>query len=250
MTVHRSARVGFERSAGAYERARPDYPPDAVAWLAEHMGLFAGRVVLDLAAGTGKLTRALVPTGARVLAVEPLAGMRAVLEQLEPGVTALDGTAEAIPLPAASADAVTVAQAFHWFDGPAALAEIHRVLRPGGTLALVWNVRDLADPVQAAVEEILAPLRGTTPAHRYDRWRPVFDSTPLFGPSEQRSFANVPTLDAGGLVDRVASTSFVGELEDERRAAVLERVRALAATLPRRFAMPYTTDVEIFARRD
>src|SRR5690606_25154234 len=129
-----AAAEGFGRGAEAYESARPSYPPDAVGEIATVCDVGPGRRVLDLAAGTGKLTRLLVPTGAEVVAVEPVAEMRAVLSAVLPGVEALDGTAEAIPLPDASVDAVTVAQAFHWFDPPVALAEIARVLRPGGTL--------------------------------------------------------------------------------------------------------------------
>ncbi len=149
------AAAGFSSAAGEYERARPSYPPEAVSWLAERTGLGPGRTVVDLAAGTGKLTRLLVGTGARVVAVEPLAEMRALIPEGE----VLDGTAEDLPLPAAAADVVTVAQALHWFDLDRALPEIHRVLRPDGWLVLVWNMRDLDDPVQGAVEDLLAPLR-------------------------------------------------------------------------------------------
>jgi len=110
--------------------------------------------VVDLAAGTGKLTRPLLATGAEVVAVEPVAEMRAVLPA---GARAVDGTAEEMPLNTGSVDAVAVAQAFHWFDGDAALAEIHRVLRPDCSLALVWNRRQMDDPVNQAIEELIAP---------------------------------------------------------------------------------------------
>lgn len=166
--VHESAAVGFARSADAYERARPEYPDGAMAWLAGRLGLRRGVTVLDLAAGTGKLTRRLLETGATVVAVEPVAEMRAGLSA---DATVLDGVAEAIPLGDATADAVTVGQAFHWFDGDRALREIHRVLRPRGNLALVWNRRELDDPVQAAIQALLAPYRYGTPAHASDAWR-------------------------------------------------------------------------------
>jgi ubiquinone/menaquinone biosynthesis C-methylase UbiE len=136
--VHRAAATGFARSVEAYERGRPDYPPEAIAYLQRELELRAGRTVVDLAAGSGKLTRQLVALRCEVIAVEPVDEMRAAIGA---GIRTLEGTAEAIPLPDASADAVTVAQAFHWFDGPKALAEIARVLRPGGALALVWNRR-------------------------------------------------------------------------------------------------------------
>ena len=243
--VHEEAARGFARSADAYERARPEYPAEAVAWLAERTGLRPGRTVVDLAAGTGKLTRPLAATGARVIAVEPVPEMRARIGPEAARV--LDGTAEAIPLPDASADAVTVAQAFHWFDGPAALAEIHRVLRPGGALALVWNRRPLEDPVHAAIERIIAPHRGDAPAHRSGAWRAAFDATTLFGPLEERTFAHSRPHDADALADRVGSTSFVAALDDGPHAEVIAAVRALAAEGA--VDVPYVCEVLVCDRR-
>jgi len=243
--VHDAAARGFSRSADAYDRARPDYPPAAVAWLAERLGLRPGRTVVDLAAGTGKLTRPLAATGAEVVAIEPIAEMRARI-----GAAAgrsLDGTAEAIPLPDASADAVTVGQAFHWFDGPVALAEIHRVLRPGGALALVWNRRPLEDPVHAAIERIIAPYRGDAPAHRSGAWRAAFDATTLFGPLEERTFTHSRPHDADALADRVGSTSFVAALDDGPQADVIAAVRALAAE--GLVELPYVCEVLMCDRR-
>jgi len=243
--VHAAAARGFSRSADAYDRARPDYPPAAVAWLAERLGLRPGRTVVDLAAGTGKLTRPLAATGAEVVAIEPVAEMRARIG--DAAARALDGTAEAIPLRDASADAVTVAQAFHWFDGPAALAEIHRVLRPGGALALVWNRRPLEDPVHAAIERIIAPHRGDAPAHRSGAWRAAFDATTLFGPLEERTFTHSRPHDADALADRVGSTSFVAALDDGPQADVIAAVRALAAEGP--VELPYVCEVLMCDRR-
>jgi len=237
--VHAAAARGFARSADAYERARPEYPPAAIAWLRERLGLGPGRRVVDLAAGTGKLTRPLAVTGAEVVAVEPVAEMRA---RIGPSAAAvLEGTAEAIPLPAASADALTVGQAFHWFDGPAALAEIHRVLRPGGALALVWNHRPLDDPVHAAIEALVAPHRAGAPAHQSGAWRAAVDATPLFGPLEERTFAHAQEMDADALADRVGSTSVIAALDDRARAEVLAAVRALASDGPVR--LPYVCEV-------
>jgi SAM-dependent methyltransferase len=223
--MHEAAATGFARTPELYERARPGYPSAAVAWLARRLSIGPGRRVLDLAAGTGKLSRPLAATGAEVVAVEPLAGMRA---RIGPGIEALEGTAEAIPLADAAVDAVTVAQAFHWFDGPAALAEIHRVLRRGGALALVWNRRPLEDPLQAAIERIVAPHRGTVPAHRGGTWRAAFEHTALFGPLEERTFSNEQPADAEALAGRVGSISFIAALPEEQRAALLAEVRALA----------------------
>jgi SAM-dependent methyltransferase len=239
--VHAAAARGFARSAGAYERARPEYPPAAIDWLRERLGLGPGRRVVDLAAGTGKLTRPLAGTGAEVVAVEPVAEMRA---RIGPGAAeVLDGTAEAMPLADASADAVTVGQAFHWFDGPAALAEIHRVLRPGGALALVWNRRPLDDPVHAAIEALMAPHRGDAPVHRSGAWRAALEETVLFGALEERAFPHAQDMDADALADRVGSTSVIAALPDGPRAEVLAEVRALAAGGPMRL----TYVCEVFA---
>ena len=243
--VHDAAARGFSRSADAYDRARPDYPPAAMAWLAKRLGLRQGRTVVDLAAGTGKLTRPLAATGAEVVAIEPVPEMRARIG--DAAARSLDGTAEAIPLPDASADAVTVAQAFHWFDGLAALAEIHRVLRAGGALALVWNRRPLEDPVHAAIERIIAPYRGDAPAHRSGAWRAAFDATTLFGPLEERTFAHSRPHDADALADRVGSTSFVAALDDGPHAEVIAAVRALAAERP--VDVPYVCEVLVCDRR-
>ena len=136
VSVHPIAAAGFGASVNAYERGRPGYPSAAIRWLARRLPLKAGVTVVDLAAGTGKLSRPLVSTGARVIAIEPLEAMR---RAIGPGIEAREGTAEAIPLPDASVDAVSVGQAFHWFDGKLALAEMHRVLRPSGMLALLWT---------------------------------------------------------------------------------------------------------------
>jgi SAM-dependent methyltransferase len=241
--IHHAASTGFARSADAYRRGRPGYPADAVALLAERLDLRPGRTVLDLAAGTGALTRPLLETGADVVAVEPVAEMRAALPA---GARSLDGTAEAIPLDASSVDAVTVAQAFHWFDGDAALAEIHRVLRPGGLLAIVWNRRIDDDPANRALAGIIEPHRADTPTHRGDPWRAAFDRTALFGPLEQHVFANEQNLDADGLEARVISISFVASLPDAERARVAEAARALAAAGPVR--LPYRTELYL-ARR-
>jgi len=249
MSVHDTAKRGFGSAAESYERARPGYPAEAIEWLAGTVRLEAGTTVVDLAAGTGKLTRPLITTGARVIAIEPVAEMRALLAEIVPEAQARDGTAEATGLPGASADAVTVGQAFHWFDGPAALAEIHRILRPGRSLAILYNVRDLTHPTQRAVEDLLRRHRGATPSHRSGRWRTALESTPLFEPGARREFANVATLDAEGLVERVASTSFIADLPSRDRDAVLDRARAIAADLPPTFPFPYTTEVELLRRR-
>jgi SAM-dependent methyltransferase len=249
MSIHETARTGFGRASDAYERSRPGYPPEAIAWLAESLGLAEGRTVVDLAAGTGKLTAALAATGARVIAVEPVSEMLAVLRERVPDAEPSAASAEATGLPDDCVDAVTVAQAFHWFDGAAALNEIDRILRPGGRLALAWNVRDLDHPTQRAVEELFASRRGATPSHRSGRWRQAFDGTVPFARSELGRFPNVEMLDADALRERVESTSFIASLPPAEIRDVRERVRRIAAELPDRFPFPYTTEIEIFDRR-
>ena len=130
--------ASFGAAADHYDRGRPSYPAEAVDWLVPT----TAHHVLDLGAGTGKLTRLLHDRGLDVLAVEPSPGMRARLAAALPDVRLLDGTAEAIPLPDASVDAVLVAQAWHWVDPARAVPEVARVLVPGGRLGLVWNIRD------------------------------------------------------------------------------------------------------------
>lgn len=219
--------AGYARSAAAYERGRPGYPPAAVDYLAARLRLGPGRTVVDLAAGTGKLTRPLLATGAEVIAVEPVAEMRAALPA---GARALDGTAEEMPLDTGSADAVVVAQAFHWFDGEAALAEIHRVLRPGGSLALVWNQRRLDEPLNQAIEALLAPYRGHMSALHSGAWEVAFAGTRLFGPLEAREFPNEQHLDADGLADRIASVNYIAALDEKERRKVVRAARALAGS--------------------
>jgi ubiquinone/menaquinone biosynthesis C-methylase UbiE len=236
--VHPSAATGFARSVDAYERARPEYPPEALAWLAEELDLRRGRTVVDLAAGSGKLTRPLAALGCEVIAIEPVAEMRAAIG---PTARALDGTAEAIPLPDGSADAVTVGQAFHWFEGPAALAEIERVLRPGGALALVWNRRPVeSSALHAAISEIIAPYRGDAPSHGSGAWRDAFAGREL----TERHFEFSQRLDADGLADRVGSTSFVAALDAAEREPLLESVRALAPDGP--VDVPYECEVHLW----
>ncbi len=243
MSVHRVARA-FDATAAAYERGRPDYPQAAVDALAGALGIGAGTTVVDLGAGTGKLTRLLVPTGARVIAVEPLAGMRAELETAVPSAEVLDGTADAMALPKGSADAVVAAQAFHWFAGEEALAEIHRVLRPEGGLGLMWNVRDVSVPWVARLTEILdryAP--DDVPRHRRDDWRRVFETTDRFTTLEQRSFPHAQVVDPQSVRDRVGSISFVAVLSQRTRQAVLDEVAALVAAEPPPVTIPYETRV-------
>ena len=199
-----------------------------------------GRSVLDLGAGTGKLTRALVQTGAQVIAVEPGEQMLSQLRRVVPAATALLGAAEEIPLPDNSIDAATMGQSFHWFRHDEALPELHRVLRPGGGIALLWNWRDQGSELQAQINDLIEPF--VPPGrHRGAAWLEPLEASPLFAPSEKREFRFTQRLDVDALVDRVGSISFVAAASPEDRAALAERLHALADVHDGGVELPYVT---------
>ena len=233
----------FELVADVYERARPEYPPGAVEWMTSKLGLGDGRTVLDLGAGTGKLTRALVSTGARVIAVEPGEAMLAQLRTVLPDVEATQGAAESIPLADASVDAVTVGQAFHWFRHVEAVPELRRVLRDGGAVALIWNNRDPDDALQTEITNLIRSLPARRARSEHSARR--LAKSGLFGPVEERRFSFVQELDADGLVERIASISYVAAAPPADQVAVERQLRQLAAAHGGRIAMPYVTDVYI-----
>jgi SAM-dependent methyltransferase len=244
--VHDRAAVGFDRAGADYERGRPGYPEPVLATLAGELGLGPDRTVVDLAAGTGKLTRLLLRTGARVIAVEPVAGMRDQLVRTTPQAETLDGTAEQIPLADRSADAVTVAQAFHWFDTHAAAREIHRVLRPDGGLAIMWNAWDESVPWVGAVQDIVHEHAGDAPRQASSTWQSELPHTGLFTDLQERTFANLVPGDLEAVLARVASTSYIAALEAADHRRVLQRVRAVVTSQVRtrtcdQIEMPYTT---------
>ena len=234
-TKLRHARA-FDTAAATYERGRPSYPEAAVDWL-----LPAGAArVLDLGAGTGKLTRDLVRRGLDVVAVEPLDGMRAELMRALPAVSALAGSAEAIPLADASVDTVLVAQAWHWVDPARAVPEVARVLEPGGTLGLIWNVRDEREPWVAQLGDII---------HRHGFSEERSKDPPVgppFRPIERRDFDWSHRITMQELVDLVASRSYFILLPPDEQAAILADVRCLVAAHPQTagrgdIVMPYVT---------
>jgi SAM-dependent methyltransferase len=246
MSVHPAA-AGFARAADVYERARPEYPPEAVAWLVDRLGLRPGRVVVDVAAGTGKLTRLLVPSGARVVAVEPLAEMRAQLAEAVPGLEALEGTAEALPLADDFADAITVAAAFHWFRRDDALAEFARVLRPGGRLAIVYNLRDPESALQWELTRMLERHGAELAWMRRIDTGAILEESPLFGSPEHAEFRHEQRFDPDGLVERVSSISYVALLEGREREELLAQVRELGERQRSPFAFPYVTQIWVSA---
>lgn len=226
----------FGAVADVYERGRPGYPPEAARWLVPE----GSARVVDLGAGTGKFTRTLLPLAAEVVAVEPDPGMRAQLVRSVPGVQVLEGSGEAIPLADGSADAVTVAQAWHWMDTERASAEVARVLRPGGVLGLVWNIRDERVPWVMELSRILSRPE----AHVVEAQRPRI-AAPFPAP-EEHVVSWVHEQDRDAFIDLIASRSYVITMDPGDRAALLaevddllDRTTELAgrATIP----VPYRT---------
>jgi len=246
--VHSVAAAGFN-DPGDYEAARPSYPPEAVAWFVEHLRLAPLRRVADLASGTGKLTRLLLPAAPEIIAVEPVEGMRETFRRLLGAVPLVAGTAEALPLATASLDAITVAQAWHWFDHDRATAEAARVLRPGGRLGLVWNARDRSEPWVDAVWSIMDRVEKRAPWRDHENWRDSALGKPMpgFGELNAAEFHHVQQITPEGVVQRVASVSHVAVLPAREREQVLDEVRDVLATNP---AVRGRTTVEIPYRVD
>jgi SAM-dependent methyltransferase len=262
VTVHHAAGVGYQRAAGVYERSRPSYPLSALAALADTLPLEAGRTVVDLGAGTGKFTRLLALTGAEVLAVEPVREMRERLAELLPGVAVNAGTAEATGLPGGRADAVVAAQSWHWFRTGEALAEVERLLRPGGALVLVWNTYDTSVPWVRDFQDIyfrLAPGDLPSPplASRPGDpggWREAFAGRAGWSAIEERHWPNPHSTNVVDVVERMMSSSHIAVLDP----AAQDRVRAeVEAVLARHgvagedgaMDLPYTTDVYLLRYR-
>jgi ubiquinone/menaquinone biosynthesis C-methylase UbiE len=231
----------FGSVAEVYREARPGYPPAAVEWALEHA---PGRDVLDLAAGTGKLTEMIAATGARVIAVEPLEGMRRELAATVPDATLLPGTAEQIPLADGAVDAVLVGQAFHWFDQPRALDEMARVLRPGGVVGLIWNLRDESEEWAQRMTELLDSADVVSSG--VDREAEALAAHERFGAVEHSSWPNPVVFDRERLRAWARSTSIIATMEPAQAGAVVDALVDLADQHPQlrhreTFEMPYVT---------
>lgn len=238
--VKQRRRLLFGAYAEAYDRARPTFPPDAAAWICglDPAGVGGGGAdvgldVVELGAGTGKLTRVLVEAGHNVTAVEPSPGMLEVLGPSVPAARAVAGSAEEIPAPASSADAVVAAQAFHWFDLPRALPEIKRVLRPGGTLGVVWNMfDDTVDWVDRMCTLALSEAR-YAPDEPFE-----YDLAPWFPQPEQTAFRHTMPVTSDDLVALAASFSVVALLDEPERERVLSEIAELVPE-GTTYALPY-----------
>ena len=229
----------FGAAADLYDAVRPSYPPEAARWL---LGERPCRVA-DLGAGTGIFTRVLVGLGHDVVAVEPDDEMRRKLSERTPAIRALAGSAEAIPLADASLDAVTAAQAHHWFDQPAAFAEIARVLRPGGVYGVLANRRDESVAWVSELTRVAQLVEGSRTGHDDGD-----DFGPHFSTPERAEFAHSTTLDLETLVGLIQSRSNYLVASTAERQRIEAGVRALGAGLPEQFELPYLTLV-LRARR-
>ncbi|NVZ71267.1 class I SAM-dependent methyltransferase [Pseudomonas costantinii] len=251
--VHASAQQGFSTQAVTYAQGRPDYPRQLTGWLTDAMHIDAQSTVIDLGAGTGKFTRLLSSLAPTLIAVEPVEAMGAQLTKLLPDVRLINGTAESIPLASASADALVCAQAFHWFSTEAALAEIHRVLKPEGRLGLVWNVRDESVGWVAAITEIITPYEGDTPRFHSGRWREAFTGR-YFSEPEVTCFTYSHVGSPQEVImDRFLSVSFIAALPAAEKATVTAQLRTLIDTHPdlrgrETVAFPYQTQAYVCHR--
>ena len=242
--IHPAAR-SFATAASVYERARPAFPQAAIDWLCDELEITDETRLLDLAAGTGRLTRPLFAYTRRIVAIEPVAEMREVLQRTLPSIEVLDGIAEELPLATDSVDVVVVAQAFHWFDPEPALSEISRVLVPGGRLGVVWHGADLSDPVQQAFRGIVERHRNDAPAHVTGDSERFLAQQTLLQEIAREGIADVHEYDEEGLVELALSTSHVARLAPDDQARSIAEVRAIAGG--GRVRLPYV--VELFAYR-
>lgn len=248
---HAARAASFDAAAEVYERSRPGYPAEAVAWLTESVP--AGGRVLDLGAGTGKFTRAIVPFGFEVVAVDPSPRMLEQLAAAVPGVETVLGSAEALPLPDASVDAVLIAQAWHWVDPAPAVAELRRVLRPGGVFGPVWNIRRSSVGWMPLLDEIIHPSDSDLAVDSLMKegrlLGPGSDNPDNsgFGPVEHHVTEWEQPIDVEVLVGLVSSRSEYLTSDEATRRRMLDAVRELASTHPElagrsEFTMPYTTN--------
>ena len=239
MAIDPRAEQAFGSQADEYEQHRPGWPTEAVSRALGCLGLGAESEVIDLAAGTGKLTRELVPLVRRVIAVEPSGDMLRTLAAGVPGAETLEGTADRIPLPDSSVDGLFAAEAFHWFATREAVSEIARVVRSGGGLVLLWNMHEFSDEpwvreLFAVLGDVGAPAAGQIERHRKERWGGAFEGAP-FEPLEDFSVPHEQRTDVAGLVAHVLTWSHLRVLDEARRA---ELRRELLSVLEREHPSP------------
>lgn len=244
---------GYRRGVGDYVSGRPGYPPETVVWLRDILRLGPGGKVLEVGAGTGKFIPVLKEAGARIVALEPVAEMREQLIRAHPDIETVTGTADAIPFPDGSFDAIVCAQSFHWFATSSALAEMRRVLIPDGMLGLIWNVRDEGVPWVAELSEITDRYAGDTPRYRGGAWRRVFPAPGLEFVDERHVRNEHVGAAADVVLKRTMSVSFIAGLPDDERGEIERQVNALIARTPAlcggvNIAFPYETSMYAYRK--
>ncbi|KAL6060003.1 SAM-dependent methyltransferase [Balamuthia mandrillaris] len=267
--VHRVAAAGFGAEADEYERSRPSYPVVAVRYVVETLRLSPQSIVCELGAGTGKFTRQLLEEcGCTIHAVEPVAEMRAKLSSQVPQVTVSAGSAAAIPLDDESVDAIVIAQAFHWFANLTSLKEMHRVLKQGGKVALIWNLEDRsASPWVAKLRDLYESYEVGTPQYRLGLWRKVFEEEEskeevqkMFAlPLSHKQFSQVMRCDKQKIWGRILSKSYIASLDSQQKEELRQKVMQLLEENIPEFAKessateevsyPYLTDVFWFQKK-
>lgn len=255
MPVHEVAASGFDKGAEVYEQARPSYPPEAVAWLVEHLRIGPGARVADVAAGTGKLTRLLRRSGAAIVGVEPVPGMQGGFVAMCPGVPLVSATAEQLPFAGTALDAVTVAQAFHWFDAPAALGELARVLRSGGRLGLIWNARDRSNDLVEQLWSIMDRIEKRAPWRDHDEWKEsALVEHPDFTPPTEATFQHAQELTHDQVLARFRSVSHIAVLPPDEQERAIDEFRHVLDSHPlavghAHVTIPYRVDAYWCERR-
>lgn len=226
MPIHPTASAGFTIGADDYEAARPSYAAEAIDWAFQVCEISTDAHVLDLAAGTGKLTRDLVTRAGLVEAVEPIEAMRQQFRRVS-GVDAKDGIAESIPAQDHAFDAVFVGQAFHWFDPDTSIPEIHRVLLPNGSLTLMWNTRDKSDPIMRQLWELIDTHGKEIPKYRKRKQTDGLPPTKLFNEIARRKFPNPHPMTIQQMLTRVSSTSYIAVLPKSKKQSLLKEAEDL-----------------------
>lgn len=243
--VHQTAASGFGTDTHRYDSARPDYHPQLIERFVDSFGSGS---ILEIGAGTGIFTSQLTAHGVDVVAVEPLEAMRAQLAARLPGVEVNPGTAERLPADTASVDAVVVAQAFHWFDHVPALDEIHRVLRPGGHLVTVWNVKDGDADWYRRYMEIIDRHADDTPRYADMRWRRAIDEDQRFELVDEWSIDNSRPTDKDGVIDRALSTSFIAAMPRDKQQSVVNELTSILSSVDMPVSFPYRGELQAWSR--